>query len=82
MEDWETLPNGDVKLSPLTGWQSAAAPMTCALRLRYVETEDQLQRADYQYLQLAMTGPQCAELGVLLLQIAETIARQPKGTKQ
>ncbi len=82
MDDWETHPSGDVKLSPVTGWQSAVAPMTCALRLRFVESEEQLRKEEHRYVQLAMTGPQCAELGVLLLKISETIAKQPKGTKQ
>ena len=82
MDDWETNSDGDVKLAPVTGWQAATMPMACALRLRFVETPEQLQTEDYQYLQLAMTGPQCAELGVLLLQKAEQIAKQPLGTKQ
>jgi hypothetical protein len=82
IEDWETRPDGQIALGPLTGWQTAAAPMTGVLRLESARSEDQLRSGERAVLQLAMTALQCRQLAQALIGLAENIEAQPKGAPQ
>jgi hypothetical protein len=77
LDNWTRNADGNVKVAPLTLYQTALVPHACVLRLGYAETPDRLEKRDFDFLQLVLTGGQCRELALLLLDKADEIDRQP-----
>lgn len=72
-DDWELLPNGNVRVFPLVGVQTASVPPIGLLRLEFEETEDAAQKGQRSALQLNMSAAQARELAQMLLKLAGTL---------
>jgi hypothetical protein len=81
-EDWELLANGNVKVFPLTGIQTASVPPIGLLRLEYEETEQADQPGRPSNLQLNMSAAQARELAAMLLKMAGTLEIPPREEMQ
>jgi hypothetical protein len=72
-DDWIKDENGNLKMTPIVGWESAVfASMGCMLRIQFVRSLDQLGKKR-DAVQLAMTPDQARELADDLLQMANKI---------
>lgn len=72
MENFDLNADGNIALSPLTGWASGvAAGMVCMLRLEYATEPKEWPPKTVQAVQLAILPAQAAELGQALLRAAE-----------
>lgn len=75
--NFELRPDGNIKVSPLTGYSTAiAAGMACLVRFEYAETDANLLANKMENLQLVLKPAQAVELARALSNMAETIFRQ------
>ncbi|MBO9724336.1 MAG: hypothetical protein J7530_08175 [Novosphingobium sp.] len=81
MKDWDLTPEGNLKIGPVIGWETAIAPMIGLLRLRYAHSEEEFE-AGGTGLQVQMTPVQLRNLSESLRQMADRIDAQNLGTAQ
>ena len=81
-DDWDLLPNGNVRVFPLTGVQTASVPPIGLLRLEYEETEEAAHTGQRSALQLNMSAAQATELAQMLLKLAGTLGVPPRKEMQ
>jgi hypothetical protein len=79
--DWTKDANGNLKMNPIVGWQSAVfAGTACMLRIEFVHSLDQFGKTS-DAVQLAMTPAQAKELSDVLLRMADKVdLNVPPGT--
>ena len=83
MQDWDIREDGNLLVGPSLGWETALAPMTGLLRLRYAHNEDRLERGG-DAVQVTLTAAQARKLSEDLRQMADQLDREnsASGTKQ
>lgn len=83
VSQWDQRPDGKLLIGPVLGWDTALAPMTGLLRLRYAHSEDQYESGG-QALQVVLTAVQARALGQALLRMADALDADnlPRGTSQ
>lgn len=83
MKDWDTRPDGNLLIGPALGWDTATAPMTGLLRLRYAHSEDQYEAGGVA-VQVVLTAVQARQLSEDLRKMADELDEdnRPHGTKQ
>lgn len=75
ISNFDLLPDGNIKVSPLTGYSTAiAAGMACLVRL--AESDANLLANKMDNLQLVLTPAQAVELAQALSNMAEVVFRQ------
>ena len=82
IKDWELDQGGNLRLAPVVGWDSAVGGMYGLLRVRFVRGEDQLQRGEFEAVQVGMTAQQARQLADDLRQMAERIEATDWGSPQ
>ena len=76
-EDWEKDKEGNVKIYPLSGYDTFRPyGMLCGLRVQYVSSDAQLHAGEFQALPLVMTVAQARDMAAALNRAAD-IAEQP-----
>lgn len=73
IEDWETLPDGALRLLPLTDARVVKTPLTVLLRLQFAHLPDGSKTPELRHLQLGMTPAQSRQLALALLEAVERI---------
>ncbi len=83
LENWDTKPDGNLLIGPAIGWDTAIAPMTGLLRLRYAHTEEQFEKGGTA-VQVVLTAAQARMLSEDLRKMADSLDADnlPRGTKQ
>jgi len=83
LKHWDTRPDGNLLIGPAIGWDTAIAPMTGMLRLRYAHSEDQFE-AGGTAVQVVLTAVQARQLSEDLRKMADTLDEDnlPHGTQQ
>jgi len=77
-EDWERNPNGDIKLYPMSGFETFRPyGMYCGLRVQYVHSDAQLRAGEFQAVPLVMTVDQAREMALALYKAADTAGQPP-----
>lgn len=71
--DWATLPNGDIAVNPLLGFETATFPMVGILRVEFADSPQDVARMKGLHVQLGMTAAQARELGQALLRLADGV---------
>ena len=81
--DWDTRPDGTLLIGPALSWQTAIAPMTGMLRLRYAHSEDQFESGGIA-VQVVLTAVQARSLSEDLRKMADALDEDnlPRGTSQ
>ncbi len=80
---WDLRPNGNLLIGPALGWDTAIAPMTGMLRLRYAHSEEQFETGGVA-VQVVLTAVQARMLSEDLRKMADTLDADnlSEGTKQ
>ncbi|WP_416464001.1 hypothetical protein [Sphingomonas sp. VDB2] len=81
MDDWDTLPNGNLAIYPVVGWDSAIGQMIGLLRLRYARSESEFESGGVP-VQIHLTPVQLRMLSQDLSNMADRIDAQNLGTRQ
>lgn len=81
MDEWDLDEGGNLRMGPVTGWDTASAPMLGLLRLRYALTETEFETGG-RAVQVHLTPVQLRTLSQDLLQMADRIDAQNLGTRQ
>lgn len=80
---WKKRPDGTLLIGPAIGWDTAIAPMTGLLQLRYAHSEEQYETGG-EALQVVLTAVQARQLSEDLRRMADRLDEDnlPKGTRQ
>jgi hypothetical protein len=83
LSHWDLRPNGNLLIGPAIGWETAIAPMTGMLRLRYAHSEEQFETGGVA-VQVVLTAVQARMLSEDLRKMADTLDADnlSEGTKQ
>lgn len=83
VDHWDKRPDGTLLIGPALGWDTAIAPMTGLLRLRYAHSEEQYETGGVG-LQVVLTAVQARQLSEDLRRMADALDDDdlPRGTKQ
>ena len=77
-EDWEKDNSGNIKIYPLSGFETFRPyGMLCGVRIQYVHSDAQLIAGEFEALPLVMTAPQARELAQALNRAADTAEQPP-----
>lgn len=81
MDGWDTLPNGNLAIYPVVGWDSAIGQMIGLLRLCYARSETEFESGGVP-IQIHLTPVQLRMLSQDLSNMADRIDAQNLGTRQ
>jgi hypothetical protein len=77
-EQFEKDREGNIKSSPLAGWELVpVAGMALLARLSYFPDEAAMRSGKPEAVQLMMTPEQCRELSAVLLKMADHLSHRP-----
>ncbi|MDH4746653.1 hypothetical protein OMP43_21740 [Sphingomonas sp. CBMAI 2297] len=83
IRDWDLRPDGNLLIGPAIGWDTAIAPMTALLRLRYALSEEEYETGG-RSAQVVLTAVQARQLSEDLRRMADALDDDnlPHGTAQ
>nr|WP_314471104.1 hypothetical protein [uncultured Sphingomonas sp.] len=83
LDHWDKRDDGNLLIGPAIGWDTAIAPMTGLLQLRYAHSEEQFERGGAA-IQVVLTAVQARQLSEDLRRMADQLDADnlPRGTKQ